>query len=309
MSESTVAVELFLRWLNDVHTRRFSLPEIADESAVAADGDRRLAVEVRPLLGDPAGGGWTNEIARLEALLADGLPGVYALWVPFGAVLPSGEPALSEFIDAVRQAAVRLGPHERSYVPLSVRLVLRKITDDGGVVSVSGGLNQYWARFTDLVRGTYDFDSTSLHRLPESDAHLDELIERIAEASKGLEAGARTEIETIDAWTVQRLSSPRGTAGGAMTIVGAAPVEVDDPGLAVRRNFRRILTDAGPKLRATDAPERALVLLGHYARMDQEGATTAMRGYDPGLYSGLDYVCLVADGLVKPIIDSAMAAR
>jgi len=54
---------------------------------------------------------------------------------------------------------------------------------------------------------------------------------------------------------------------------------------------------------------RALILLGHYARMDQEGATTAMRGYDPSLYSGIDFVCLVADGLVKPIIDSSVASK
>lgn len=29
-----------------------------------------------------------------------------------------------------------------------------------------------------------------------------------------------------------------------------------------------------------------------------------MRGYDPVLYSGLDFVCLVADGLVTPLIEA-----
>jgi hypothetical protein len=91
-----------------------------------------------------------------------------------------------------------------------------------------------------------------------------------------------------------------------VTIVGVPPAISDDPGLAVRRNFRRILADAAPRLRETDAALRALVVVGHYPRIEQEGATTAMRGYEPALYSGVDFVCLVADGLVKPIIDSAV---
>jgi hypothetical protein len=255
-------------------------------------------------------------------LLGDGLPGAHALWAPFGAALPSGEPMLSEFIDVVRQAAVKLGPHERSYVPLPARMVLRKISDEGGVVSVTGGLNQHWARFTELVRGTYDLDSTSVHRLPESEAHLDDLIGRVVDVTKQLSAGQRAEIDTIDAWTLQRLSAPPslvrskpdppGTeppVEGGVTIVGAPPTQADDPGLAVRRNFRRILAETEPLLRSTDAEMRALILLGHYARMDQEGATTAMRGFDPSLYSGIDLVCLVADGLVKPIIDAPVTAK
>jgi hypothetical protein len=309
MSESTVSIELFLRWLNEAHNCHFSVVEETDGAALAVDGKTRLAVEIRPLLGPVEDAGWTWARSRLEEQLAAGLPGAYALWVPFGAVLPSEEPALSGFIDAVRQAAVRLGPHERSYVALPVAMVLRKISDEGGVVSVTGGLNQHWARFTELVRGTYELDSTRLHRLPESEAHLEELIERIAEATKQLQASERVEIETIDAWTLQRLSSPGGESAGSLTIVGSPPTQTDDPGLAVRRNLRRILAEAGPSRREVDAEARALVLLGHYPRMDQEGASTAMRGYDPALYSGIDYVCLVADGLVKPIIAAPVRVK
>jgi hypothetical protein len=304
MSESSVALELFLRWLNEAHERRFTLPETIERSVISVDGETRLAREVRPLLGSVDDGAWVGARTRLEDLLGEGLPGAYALWAPFGAALPSGEPMLSEFIDAVRQAAVKLGPHERSYVPLPVRMVLRKISDDGGVVSVTGGLNQHWARFTELVRGTYDLDSTAVHRLPESQAHLDELIGQMVDVTKQLSAGQRAEVETIDAWTLQRLFGE-----GGVTIVGAPPTQTDDPGLAVRRNFRRILVEVGPSLLSAEAELRALVVLGHYARMDQEGATTAMRGYDPSLYSGIDFVCLVADGLVKPIIDPPGAAK
>jgi hypothetical protein len=309
MSEFDVTLELFIRWLNEAHERRFRIAESTDGGALAEDGETRLAVEVRPLLGPVENAAWLAAVARLEAQIGEGLPGAYGLWLPFGAVLPVGEPALSEFIDYVRQAAVRLGPHERSYVPLPVRLLLRKVSDGGGVVSATGGLNPHWARFTELVRGTYDLDATRLHRLPESERHLEELIELVVEVSKQLEAGQRAEIDTVDAWTLQRLDGPeigkrKSEDGGAVTIVGSPPMQTDDPGLAVRRNVRRILAETGPKLRENDASLRALVLLGHYARMEQEGATTAMRGYDPALYSGIDFVALVTDGLVKPIIEA-----
>jgi hypothetical protein len=162
---------------------------------------------------------------------------------------------------------------------------------------VTGGLNPHWARFTEHVRGTYDLDSTRLHRLPESEEHLQQLIDRIIERAATLETGQIAEIETVDAWTIQRLSQTQG-----VTIVGVPPAELQDVGLAVRRNFRRILSESAAALKERDVDNRALVVLGPYSRVEQEGATTAMRGYDPALYAGLDFVCLVADGLVKPLI-------
>ena len=86
-----------------------------------------------------------------------------------------------------------------------------------------------------------------------------------------------------------------------MTIVGVPPAVAAEGGIAVRRNLRRILADAGP-LREAKGGARALVVLGYYARIEQEGATVAMRGFEPALYSGIDFVCLVADGVVKPLI-------
>ncbi len=112
-------------------------------------------------------------------------------------------------------------------------------------------------------------------------------------------AGQQAELETIDAWTVQRL---RG--GEGVTIIGRPPDEPGDVGLTVRRNFRRLLAESGPRLHGREADARALVVLGHYGRMDEEGATTAMRGYDPSLYAGLEFVCLAADGLIKPLMET-----
>jgi hypothetical protein len=299
MSETSVAVELFLRWLNETQQRGFRIEDSAGCNAIASDGTVRLAVEVRALLGPTEDAAWLSARERLEEQIAGAAPGAIALWVPPGAQLPAGEPVLSEFIDQVRQAAVKLGPHERAHVPLPIKLILRKTSEGGNVVSVTGGLNPHWARFTERVRGTFDLDSTRLHRLPESEEHLEGLLDAIVERSSRLEAGQFAEIETVDSWTVQRID------GEGVTIVGVPPAETQDAGLAVRRNLRRILGDDAPALRAAKAELKALVLLGHYARMEDEGATIAMRGFAPSLYSGLEYVCLVADGLVKPLIAAA----
>ena len=75
-------------------------------------------------------------------------------------------------------------------------------------------------------------------------------------------------------------------------------------GLAVRRNLRRILGEAVATLRASGSDLMALVLIGYYAHMEDEGATIALRGFSPALYTGIDFLVLVTDGLVKPLIQA-----
>src|SRR3972149_1606130 len=67
---------------------------------------------------------------------------------------------------------------------------------------------------------------------------------------------------------------------------------------------RRRLPEAAPRLRARGAALRALVVLGYSPRLEQEGTTTALRGYDPALYANLDFICLAADGVLKPLIQA-----
>jgi hypothetical protein len=295
LAGTDVALDLFLYWLRDTYQRGFQVRDSGDLTVVS-DGEHEVALAVRTLV-PYEDARWDERRTQLEELIADGLPARVALWAPASAELPRDEPALSEFVALVREAAVKLGPHERSYVPLPITLRLRKSADTGNVVSVTGGLNPHWARFTDRVKGSYDLDSTQLHRLPESEEHLERLLDTIVERTQQLAVGEIATIETIDAWTVQRLSGSEG-----VTIVGAPPTETRDLGLTVRRNFRRVLLDAAPKMRAASQKTKALVVLAPYARIEQEGATTALRGYDPASYSGIDFVCLAADGLIKPLI-------
>ncbi|HUF53594.1 MAG TPA: hypothetical protein VMR52_07455 [Dehalococcoidia bacterium] len=289
-------LDLFLYWLRETFGRGFTAPDHHSAVTIARDGDYSIAIAARSLVShDDAK--WVAVRARLEEQIADGVPARIALWVPAGATLPAEEPAASEFADRVRQAALKLGPHERSYVPLPAVMRLRKNSSEGGVVSATGGLNPHWASFTGRVQGAYDLDSTAVHRLPESEGHLEKLLDRVVETAREMDEGEVREIETIDAWTVQRLSGDSGC-----TIIGLPVDATNDLGLAVRRNFRRFLLDAAPLLRDAEADLRALLVTGHYPRVEMEGATTALRGYDPTSYSGLDFICLVTDGLVKPLI-------
>jgi hypothetical protein len=297
-AELEAALDLFLYWLRDTLSLGLKREGPAGDFARATDGETKLTAAIRSLIpGDDAK--WEHIRSLLESLIADDLPARIALWCPAGASLASDEPAVSEFAALVREAAIRLGPHERAHVGFPIRLVLRKNSDAGNVVSVTGGLNPHWARFTDRVRGQYDLDSTQLHRLPEADSHLESLLDEIVERTKALEVGQYATIETTDSWTVQRLSGDQG-----VTIIGVPPEAAAEGGLAVRRNLRRILVHAAP-LRDVAGPIRALVLLGYYPRIEMEGATVAMRGFEPSLYSGIDYVVLVADGIVKPLIEPA----
>jgi hypothetical protein len=308
LTETDVCLDLFIHWLNLAYPEQkghFRIIGAGSGVDRAQDTHVSVAVEVRPLVSPTENEGWLSVRRHLEERLATQVPAPIAVWVPAGAELPGSEPAASDFVDRVRGAALKLGPRERSYVALPIILYLRKNSESGGVVSVTGGLNPYWARFTDRVRGTYDLDSTRLHRLPESEEHLERLIETIVERASTLNVGRVAEIETFDAWTVQSLSEgPRRSREGEVAIIGRPPVELAEMGLAVRRNFRRILSEAAPALRASQADVRALVVLGFFARIDQEGVTTALRGYDPTLYSGIDFVCLAADGVIKPLIQA-----
>src|SRR3990170_4602210 len=248
MREQDVCLELLLDWLADERGRRFEI-ERTDEAApgvlaaVATDGSRRLAAEVHPLLEPTRNDAWAANRERLEVQIASSLPGGYALWLPPGADLPAGGGAEEELVRLVREVAPAL-EGQRADVPVPVSIFIKKQQDEGSLMSVSGGLHRYWARLSERARGTYDVDSTRLHRLPESAEHVARLCETVWERAAAIEsAGQWVEIETIDAWTVQRLAGAEGFA-----IVGRPPEELADVGLAVRRNLRRLLAEATPRL-------------------------------------------------------------
>lgn len=302
-----VCLELFLDWLAQAHDRQFQVEERQHLepmglTAICSDGQRRLALEIRHLLLPTENEVWEAYRHQLEQDIAVDLKGAYALWLPAGADFPSGARETLEFVQRVRQTAVTLQPGERAFVPFPITLYLKKVRHEGNLISVIGGLNPYWARFTERVRGSYDLDSTQLHRLPESEEHLEQLLDAIVKATQGIEnLGQWVDVETIDAWTIQRLRD-----GQAVTISGVPPEATRDMGTVVRRNLRRLLVEAGQKLALQPCDLRAVVILGVYPYIDQEGASTALRGYDPAIYANLDFVCLASDGRVKALMESPL---
>src|SRR3972149_4780988 len=90
MSESSVALHLFLRWLNQTHEHRFHMAERSESGAMAIEDSLRLAIEVRPLLGPTESGEWLAARERIGEEIAAAVPGPVAIWLPAGGEPPAG---------------------------------------------------------------------------------------------------------------------------------------------------------------------------------------------------------------------------
>jgi len=301
IDEQNLCLELFLDWLAATRASQFHIEQRPFDglSARCGDGRQTLAVEVRPLLSAPEYEVWGAYRRKLEGEIAVDLPGAFALWVPPGADLPGEGAAVEDFRRRVRETALALQPGERGSLRLPVEVRLRKTDTEGGLMSVAGGLSRYWAGMSERVRGTFDLDASAIHRLPESEEERTALVDRVVqEAGRLAELRQRVHLEVEDVWTIQRLRQGQG-----FLIVGLPPQALADIGIAVRRNLRRILIEAGPRLLAAQADLRALLILGVYDSADEENVSTSLRGFDPSLYTSLDFVCLATDGRLKPITE------
>ena len=90
IDEQDLCLELFLDWLAASHGSHFRPDQRPFDGLTArcTDGQRTLAVEVRPLLVAPEYEVWEAYRRKLEGEIAADLPGAFALWVPPGADLP-----------------------------------------------------------------------------------------------------------------------------------------------------------------------------------------------------------------------------
>jgi hypothetical protein len=183
----------------------------------------------------------------------------------------------------------------RSEAVLPARLYLRRTSTTGSVVTILGGLAASWAQFTNRVPGSYQLNSVELHRLPGSAEARQELAERIVLAAGQPEADESQTIAAEDCWTVSDV-------GGERAYVLGTPVpETDEQSAALRRGLRSQLREAAA-LPPVDADARALAVLGAATYAEDEKLSWALRGMDPGLYAGYDILTVVADGVVKPLL-------
>lgn len=282
---------LLLDWMNERFESRFELVEPAGDAFVASDGQYRLALYAAPLWEDDES--WQERLRAMESRLGDGGP--FLLWTPPQAEVPADEPAASEFVERVQGAASTLEPGARVEVTFPRKVRMLKQREEGGYATVSGGLSRWWTRITENVQGTYQVDSTAVHRATIDGEAREQLWETIGRLSHGLSVGEAAEFEVDEAWTLQRLRD--GEPGYA--IAGAPPGADPTEGIAVRRIVRRRLQAANDALAGVEADMHAVALAGAYEYGELETAGATVKAVDPSLFSRFQVICVVADGEVR----------
>lgn len=295
-STSEAALSLFLSWFGAHYARSVSI-EVSSETegllaGVALVGRRwRMAFAVADTVEPEATLAWEAGRAAIEQRL-DVEGHSVAIWVPRGAPLPSAEPRLSEFVLALAEA--RTIADGRLELRLPVRVQLRRTSTTGSVVTVLGGLSAHWAQFTNRVPGSFQLNSGALFRLPSEPAERDALADRIILAAGQPDIDDGASIPAENAWTA--------TADATRAcVIGSPAPESDEQSAVLRRNLRAQLRAAAGVL-DQPADARAIIVLGAATYAEEEKLSWAIRGMDPRLYAGYDLIAILADGVVKPLL-------
>jgi hypothetical protein len=307
------ALSMLAAWMGEHYFRTFRLlddgspettetdstPEaLAPFDAVLGQRELRAGVTIGALWETPA-----PDAEQFEQLIGDdideGAGGAYALWVPPAAALPREEPQLSEFRLRITNGMKGLEPGERREVRLPTRLLLAKTDAEGQYVSVTGALSSHWTRISEGVSGAFHLDSRALHRLPEEEAEVELLLSRVRDRAALLNVGERTEVDVHDYWLVSRL--PAGGPAG-VTVAGSSPDFDSSDGAALRRLLRGHIGRAVEQQGAGQCDFSVLLLIASPQHMEEEMATTAVRGMNPATYGSLDLIVLVADGRVRQVL-------
>ena len=237
------------------------------------------------------------KVALEERLHAYGARDV-VLWVPPGASLPAyADVAAGQIADASRGLSVG----ERGEVAFAVEIAVRKTGSEGSYMSVLGGLSQQWARFTNQVMGEYQLDSSAIHRLPQDEEKITQMIDFLVLVANGIRKdGVATMVKGEDTWRIQRLD------GLEEPIVVCAPASSLADGRAVRRLMRRSLRTAEESIEhasggASGFRIASMITLAN--SLDRELVTTALRGLDPLLLAGWDYMPLLVDGQSRTLLE------
>lgn len=290
-------LRLFLGWFGPHYARSATVTRATSDGSVlngevTVGRQWNLSVSVLNTLGPDATVEWEAARAAVEKRLD--LEGrSLAVWAPRGALLPTSEPGLSQFVHSVSEAKTLEDGRLELRRPVS--LYLRRAGTTGSVVTVLGGLSAHWAQFTNRVPGTFMLNSAELLRLPASQEERDELAERIVLAAGQPDVDENQTVRAVDAWTANELGS------GQACVLGTPAPENEEWSASLRRNLRRLLKEAVPHL-STPADARALVVLGAATYAEEEKLSLSLRGMDPTLYGAYDILAVVADGVIKTIL-------
>ena len=288
---------MFLGWFGPHYARSTTVTKAESTGAILTGeltvGRKwNMAVTVINTLAPDATVHWESARAAVEKRL-DIEGRRVALWAPRGAALPAQEPGLSELVLSLEEA----GKLEdgRMEVRRPVTIYLRRVGTTGSVITVLGGLSGHWAQFTNRVPGSFQLNSGELLRLPASKEERDQLAERIVLAAGQPDVDESQSLRTEDVWTATELG------GGQACVLGTPIPENEEWSSSLRRNLRRMLKEAEPHLR-TPADARTLVLLGASTYAEEEKLSWAIRGMDPSLYAAYDILAVIADGVIKTIL-------
>ena len=243
------------------------------------------------------------KVALEERLHAYGARDV-VLWTPPGATMPTDPDAAAA---QVAEVARELPVGESGEVAFQVDVIVRKTGSEGSYMSVLGGLSQHWAKFTNQVMGEYQLDSSNIHRLPSDEAKITQMVDFLVLVANGIrQDGHATSVRSEDTWRVQRLAGLEEPI-----VLCASPTSVID-GRAIRRLLRRSLREASEAVVASvvasdAATVAALITLA--PSVERELATTALRGMDPSLLAGWDYLPLLVDGQVVDVLEASPRLR
>ncbi len=153
-----------------------------------------------------------------------------------------------------------------------------------------------WAQFTNRVPGSFQLESTELHRLPHSETERDELIEVIVNAAAQPDIDDGRTLPAIDAWTATPLrESDLGT------VIGSSIQPSDTQASLLRRNLRKLLISQRD-IQANIKSPSALIVVGSALTADEEKLSWILKGMDPSLYTRFSILVVLVDGFIKPII-------
>ena len=218
-----------------------------------------------------------------------------AVWIPPGAALPSDADHAAGLI---AEAARALDIGQRGEAAFPVDVAVRKTGSDGSYMSVLGGLSQHWAKFTGQVMGEYQLDASNIHRLPEDETKITQMVDFLVLVANGIRSdGTATTVKGEDSWRIQRIDGLQEPM-----VLCAPPTSVMD-GRAVRRLMRRSLRDADEAADAIGGQFRIAAMVTLAPSVERELASTALRSVDPLLLAGWTYMPLLVDGQTKSLLD------
>ena len=300
----TYAADLLADWYAERTATPYALDRAVEGPVpvfVAKSGDKAVALAVTHLW-EPESDPQAEDAREMmeERLSAGNVRGPHVIWVPPRAAVPGNEPEASDFVMRVQLAAAPMQPGARNEVDLPVKVQLAKVRDEGGYASVIGGLSRYWTNITDRVSGTVHVNSMQLRRASQSETAREALFDRIGEIAKGLTLRDAVEFETVESWTLQRLTrEPLGETGFG---IAQSPPKIDPAdGTLMRRLVRKRLKDADEALAAVDADVKGVGFVAIYEYAELENVGSFVKSLDPGLYAKLGLVAAVVDGEVRPI--------